>query len=135
MVDIFTQRHELILDSEQKVTHYIRRNDLQPSYPFHMMNADFTDIDLSSATIQVHMAHVDSGTVVASNALGITFTNTVHGDSAVNGKGRYLWAASDTNLPGLFAFEFQVTPITGGVFTMPNRNNAFVRVNSDVANI
>lgn len=134
MSDIFTQRHELILDSEQKTVHYIRRNDLQPKYFFHMMDAEFTDIDLSSATVQIHMAHVNSGTVVASNASGVSYTNTINGDSSVLGKGHYTWAASDTVTPGLFALEFQVTPLSRGVFTMPNRKNAFVRINSDVVN-
>lgn len=114
-------------------TVYLKRNDLQPYYYFHVTDSNGDDIDVSSATIRVNMIHVQSlTTIISRQTAGVSFTDTVNGDSASVGKGHYSWASSDTAIAGKFKFEIEVTPISGGKFTLPSGpEKALVVITSD----
>lgn len=131
---IFAPRHELILGEHVCVLQQMKRNDLQPHFFFHFMDANYNNVDCTSAIIEANMVHVDSHTVVLSANTNITFIDTVNGDSIAEGKGHLVWPNSATGLAALHRLEFQFTPVQGGKTTFNNNGNVFIQVNSDYLN-
>ena len=112
-------------------TLYIKRNDLQPYYLAQARDSDDAVIDLTGATIvftmKVYNSDGTTGTVkVSRQSVSIT--------DATNGKCEYRWASADTDTAGNYIVEFEVTPASGGKFTIPNPRygKALVTVEADL---
>ena len=108
------------------IAKYMRRNDMQPYYYAKVLDADGNAINLTGASIVATMVNED--TKVAK------FTNqacTLNADPTT-GKFYYAWGANDTDTVGKFDIEFQVTPASGGKFTVPPKGKARVVIKADL---
>lgn len=96
-------------------TKKLTKNDLQPYYSVTVKNADGTAVNLTGAAIVCTMKPVGGSTpkINRQNA-GIAITD------AVNGQFEYRWQTGDTDTAGAYNIEFEITPQTGGKFTLPN---------------
>ena len=104
----------------------LKRNDLQPYLYLKAIESTGTVIDLTGATIRATMKRIDDGTLkINRQTAGVTIT------SATTGLFQYQWqsatSTSDTNTTGAYTFEFEITPGSGGKFTLPV--NQTLRVN------
>lgn len=117
------------MSNNSKKPLYLKQYDLQPYLKFHFMDSDRVNIDVSSAVVRVNMYHTTSLTVVISRqTAGISYDGT--SESAVDGKGHYAWqAGGDTVTPGLFKMELEITPLTGGKFTLPANDDYPILIN------
>lgn len=111
----------------------VKQNNLEPYYTFHLTDNFGNDIDVSSAaSVLFTMVHPQSHTVIVSGQ-AVVFTG--NSESAVTGKGHYVWVSSDTATPGKFTGEIQITPGSGqgAMFTLPaeSDNLSFININSN----
>ncbi len=100
-------------------------NDLQPRYFAQAKDAAGAVIDLTGATIVATMKDVVLGTVkINRQSAGITISD------AENGLFNYAWQAGDTDTAGIYYVEFEITPVSGGKFTLPQpqENKAEVHI-------
>ncbi len=104
-------------------TKKLTKNDLQPYYSVAVKNADGTVVNLTGASIVCTMKQAGgSGPKINRQNTGIAITD------AVNGQFEYRWQAGETDTPGVYQIEFEVTPQTGGKFTMPNPEQGLAQV-------
>lgn len=104
----------------------IKRNDIQPYYYAAVKSSTGTSIDLSGATIRVNMYHSATGDLKINRATaGLTITASVAGEF------QYQWQAADTNTTGSYFIEFEITPASGGKFTVPSDRSARVEITGD----
>ena len=104
----------------------IKRNDLQPYLYVTMQSSTGTAIDLTGATIVATMKDIESGTLkINRQSAGVTAT------SASTGAVQYEWQSGDTDTTGNYHFEFEVTPASGGKFTLPTRKSLVVNIIAD----
>ena len=107
------------------LTFYIKENDTSRSlkaYPRATPASDFT-----GATVVFNMREKGTETVKLSRAAAV-----IGSDSG----GTYFqkaWSASDTDTPGKYEAEFEVTLLTGAVETYPSRGYISVVVGDDIA--
>jgi len=93
---------------------YIKKNDLQPNYYAQIKDSDGTVVVITDATIRCTMQNARTG------ALKIDRQDTgINISDGTNGKFEYQWQPGDTDTPGKYYIEFEVTPIVGGKFTVP----------------
>lgn len=107
----------------------VKTNDLQPYYYVEVLDASGTAIALSGATIVCTMrnVHDPSGTPkINRQSTGISITD------ASAGKFRYAWQAGETDTAGKYYIEFEITPSSGGKFTVPSDNSAIVVVHASL---
>lgn len=96
-------------------TKKLSKNDLQPYYAATVKNADGTAVNLTGAAIVCTMKPEGGSTPkITRQSTGISITD------AVNGQFEYRWQTGDTDTAGAYNIEFEVTPQTGGKFTLPN---------------
>jgi len=112
---------------------YVKRNDLQPYYKVRAKDAAGTVIDLTGATIVATMNsyNPETGAISATKKVdGAACTVT----DATGGDFEYRWAAGDVDTAGTYVIEFQVTPSSGGKFTLPNlkEGRALVHIVADL---
>ncbi|MEK6849669.1 MAG: hypothetical protein AABY01_03820 [Nanoarchaeota archaeon] len=96
-------------------TFYITQHDLQPYYPVQVKSTSGGVVDLTSATIRCNMK-TKKGTAIQINR-GTTGVNV---SDATNGNFEYRWQSGETGTTGQFYIEFEITPSSGGKFTVPN---------------
>ncbi|MCK5235660.1 MAG: hypothetical protein KAR06_01640 [Deltaproteobacteria bacterium] len=90
-------------------------NDLQPYYYVQLKDSSGVAIDLAGASIVCTMRNVDgSAAKILRQSTGITITDVGAGEF------QYEWQGAETDTPGLYNIEFEVSPATGGKFTFPN---------------
>ncbi len=95
----------------------IKKNDLQPWFRFAAVDNAGNSIDLTGATFATTMRNEITGELkINRRTTGIAFTDT--GESANSGKGHFEWISADTNVPGNYEFEIEVSPSSGGKFTL-----------------
>lgn len=87
--------------------HYIKKGDRLP------VLEDTVNQDLTGATLQVRWQAEGGGTVETRSAT-IVSVDTANGTSEVE----YQWAASDTDTPGRYKYEWIAT-ISGKLLTVP----------------
>ncbi len=92
---------------------YIKQFDLQPYYYVQVKDSDGEPVDLAGATIVCTMKKRDGTLIINRQTTGINVS------SASNGDFEYQWQSSDTQLVGKHNIEFEVTPSSGGKFTVP----------------
>ena len=89
-------------------------NDLQPKYFVQAKDAAGTVIDISGATIVCTMKEVTTGTIkINRQSTGITISD------GTNGLFNYAWQSGDTDTLGIYYIEFEITPTSGGKYTLP----------------
>ena len=103
----------------------IKQNDTSPLLVVTLKDAAGNAIDLTSATVRFHMKRINQATVKVD---GSAF---VLDDDA--GRVRYAWQAADTDTPGTFQGEFEVTYNTGEIETFPNDGFLAIEIIDDIA--
>ena len=99
----------------------IKRNDLQPYYYFTAKDQAGAVIDLAGATIRCTMRLWDPDTGIYASGKKIDRqTAGINVTDAAAGEGEYQWQAGETDTSGIYRIEFEVTPGSGGKFTIPN---------------
>ena len=93
----------------------IVQHDLQPYYFFQVKDSNGV-VNITGATIRTTMKDICTGTLKINRA-----TDRVIVTDAVNGLGELRWQSGDTNVLGTYAIEFEITPGSGGKFTVPTR--------------
>lgn len=110
---------------------HLKRYDRQPAYRVQVINSSGTPEDISSATISFAMENKTTGvTIISSNSVGCSLTNPS------SGVFDYCWQASDTVEAGVFKIEFEITPTSGGKFTIPakDEDEAVIIIGRDINN-
>lgn len=102
----------------------IKQNDTSPALAANLTDVEGDPIDLSGAAARLHMREMD-GTVVIDTACTIT--------SYSGGGVRYDWQTGDTDTPGHYLAEFQVTYADLTIETFPNYGNFRVRIHPEVS--
>lgn len=102
---------------------YITQNDLQPYYYVTAQDQAGTAINLTGATIVCTMKNKRTLAVkIDRQSAGISITG------AAAGQFEYRWQSGDTDTAGEYNIEFEVTPTTGGKFTLPSKAHEAVVV-------
>lgn len=100
----------------------LKRNDLQPYYYAQVKDAAGNPVDLTAAAIVCTMRATDGTLKIERQSAGISITE------AANGKFEYRWQSGDTDMAGKYFIEFEITPQSGGKFTVPADSSAVVLV-------
>lgn len=98
-------------------TFYIKQNDGQPYYPATVKDADGDVVPISGAAIVCTMKNVRTGDIkINRQSTGCVITS---GDL---GEFEYRWqtGSGDTDTIGKYHIEFEITPGSGGKFTIPS---------------
>lgn len=102
----------------------LRLNDLQPYYYASIVDSDGTAVSLSGATAVFSMRTVDGTLKVNRQSATIS--------DATNGYLHYVWQSGDTDTAGSYYIEFEITPASGGKFTVPAYDKAVVEIIDDL---
>lgn len=104
----------------------IKRGDTEPALAATLEDDEGNPVDLTNVNgVDFHMKDPrESGTKVDAAA---TVTD------GANGVVEYRWASGDTDTPGEYDAEFEVTYSGGGVETFPNDGFLTVKVLEDIA--
>lgn len=103
----------------------IKRGDRLPTLQATFTDATGAAVDLTSATIKFLMRPTDSATAKVNAAASAQ-------SPATDGVALYAWAAVDTDTPGDYAGEFEVTFASGKKATFPSTGYIAIRVWADV---
>ena len=107
----------------------MKQGDLKPALQVTLKDGDGVAVNVTGATVKFSMRNQ------ATRALKIN-EGTVTLVTAASGIVRYDWVAGDTDTPGLYDAEFEVTYAgPAGPETFPNNDEHFftVRVNREIA--
>lgn len=102
---------------------YVKQGDVQPSLFAVLEDANGNPIDLTGASVALHL----KGATVAATVTGTAQT------TATTGQVRYDWQAADTATAGYFWGEWQVTYSNGQTETFPNGGNFLVQITSELS--
>lgn len=91
---------------------YIKQNDTAPALQVTLTRPDGTAANVTGATVDFHM-RLPGATTSKVDAAGELVT-------PASGIVKYVWAAGDTDTPGLYHAEFQITYADGSIETFPN---------------
>jgi hypothetical protein len=100
----------------------LKKNDLQPYYYAQLKDAADNPVDLTAAAIVCTMRAADGTLKIDRQSAGISITD------AANGKFEYRWQSGDTDTAGKYFIEFEITPQSGGKFTVPADSAAVVLI-------
>jgi hypothetical protein len=107
------------------VTFFLKRNDTAPSIRATLKDGSDAAVNLTGATVKFHMRTVFGNTTKIDATANIIAPET-------NGVVQYNWTTADTNTPGTFFGEFEVTHSDGTVETFPNNSFVTVEVTEDI---
>ena len=97
----------------------IKQNDTSPSLQATLKDSALAPIDLTGATVKLHMKSVD-GTIKVDTSMTIV--------EELNGIIKYDWQTGDTDTVGTYNVEFQVTYSDASIETFPNNGNKVISV-------
>lgn len=97
----------------------IKQNDTSPSILATLKDASSVPVNITAATVRLHMKSLDGSLKVDSNMTVI---------NAAGGLVRYDWLAGDTDTVGTYKVEFQVTYTDSSIETFPNNGNEVINV-------
>ena len=104
-------------------TFYLTQFDLQPYYPVQVLSSDNNAYNLNGVTIVCTMKTKKGNTVkINRQSTGINISD------AANGKFEYRWRNVDVDTTGEYYIEFEITPASGGKFTVPNPKDGRAQV-------
>lgn len=110
-------------------TFYIKRNDTRPEINIIVIDeSSGNPLNLTGATATFSMKKAGA------SAPKITRAAAQIADAAA-GKVKYSWATGDTNDPGIYRAEFEVTFSGGGKATFPGDGYIEVHILEDVDNL
>ena len=105
----------------------IKENDTSPALEGIVRDGFGSPIDLTGATIVLNTRLRPGGAVkVNGGSMGTV-------GSAVNGRVKYSWQASDTDTAGIYEAEIQITFSGGLIRTVPRKGYFIVDVSDDIA--
>jgi len=93
-------------------TAYLKQNDTSPTLDAILTDADGNIVTVTGASVRFHMR------AIGSSALKIDAAATVVDGTA--GHVRYTLQAGDTDTPGSYVAEYQVTFLDGSIETFKN---------------
>lgn len=102
-------------------TFVIKRGDTSPSLRYLLPS----DASLAGAQVRFQMRKTDGDTVIDES----TQIETVFEPAVVE----HIWSVGQTNVPGRYQAEFEITYSDGAVETFPNRGFITVIIPEDVA--
>jgi hypothetical protein len=108
------------------VSFEIKENDTSPALEGILRDGFGSPINITAATIVINM-RLQPGGAVKINGGSMSVVG-----SAVNGRVRYAWSASDTDTPGIYEAEIQITFAGGAVRTIPPKGYFIVDVTDDI---
>jgi hypothetical protein len=97
----------------------IKQNDTSPSLQATLKDAALDPINLTGATVRLHMKSVD-GTIKIDQPMTVV--------TPLQGLIRYDWQAGDTDTVGTYYVEFEVTYADASIETFPNNGSKVVSV-------
>ena len=105
----------------------IKQNDTSPDLEGILRDGFGSPINITGATIVLNTRLQPGGTVkVNGGSMAVV-------GSAVNGRVRYVWTASDTDTAGIYEAEIQITFSDGTIRTIPAKGYFIVDVTDDIA--
>ncbi|OHB72741.1 MAG: hypothetical protein A2W23_01255 [Planctomycetes bacterium RBG_16_43_13] len=106
-------------------TLHLTQYDLQPAYPVKVIDSSGAAIDLTGATIRCTMGSISVGALkINRQTTGIVIAN----QATNKGEFEYQWQTNDTDTPNSYYIEFEITPASGGKFTVPCHNDGKAKV-------
>jgi len=102
----------------------IKRHDTAPAFTATLQDANNDAVDISGAAVLFLMRNPRTRELKVSSAATIT--------DAAAGRISYAWAAGDTDTPGVYQVEVQVTFGSGEVETFPNGSHHRLEVLKDL---
>jgi hypothetical protein len=109
-------------------TFYIKQNDTAPNLLVTLKDGSGNGVNVIGATVVFNLRD------------GKTKAQKINDGSCtlINGAGgtvQYVWGSGDTNTPGVWLGEFQVTYSGGGIETFPNNkaNTLYIVVTSELS--
>lgn len=101
----------------------LKRGDTSPSVTTTLTDENDQPVTLSASNVRFHMAHFTTMETKVDAPAEITAAET--------GDVRYAWDPADTDEPGLYFAEFEVTHTDGSVETFPNDGYITVYIGPD----
>ena len=92
-------------------TWYMKQNDTSPDLQVTILDGDANAVDVSGSTIVFNMSAAGVPKVVNQSCSIV---------SGSDGTVKYVWQSGDTDTPGIYEGEFQVTFVGGAIGTYPN---------------
>ena len=93
-------------------TAYIKQNDTSPTLDAILTDADGNVVDVTAASVRFHMQKIGATTLKVDAAATVV-------DGAA-GHVRYTLQAGDTDTPGSYKAEYEVTFLDGSIETFKN---------------
>ena len=97
----------------------IKQNDTSPSLQATLKDAALDPINLTGATVRLHMKSVDGSLKIDQPMTVVT---------PLQGLIQYDWQAGDTDTVGTYYVEFEVTYSDSSIETFPNNGSKVVSV-------
>ena len=105
-------------------TFVIKQNDTSPSIEATLTNISGTAVNLNGSSVRFHMKNMSNNSLIVDQAATIV--------NAAGGIVRYAWQAADTQKPGLYNCEFEVTYTDTSIETFPNDDKIIVSIESEI---
>lgn len=103
---------------------YIRQNDTSPALSATLTDYDDNPINLTGASVKIHVKDLSGVSKVNASCV---VTN------APEGLVSYAWNSSDTDTPGTYYLEFEVTYSDTSIETFPNKGNLSIVVTKELS--
>ena len=97
----------------------IKQNDTSPSLQATLKDYALAPINLTGATVKLHMKSIDGTLKVNTNMTVV---------EELNGIIKYDWQVGDTDTVGTYYVEFKVTYADASIETFPNNGNKVINV-------
>jgi len=105
-------------------TFVIKQNDTSPSIEATLTDINGSAVNIASSSVRFHMKNMSNNTLTVDQAATIV--------NAASGIVRYAWQAADTQKPGLYNCEFEVTYSDNSIETFPNDDKIIVSIESEI---
>jgi len=105
-------------------TFIIKQNDTSPSIEATLTDINGTAVNVAGSSIRFHMKNMSNNSLIVDQAATIV--------NGPNGIVRYAWQAADTQKPGLYTCEFEVTYTDNSIETFPNDDKIIVSIESEI---
>lgn len=102
----------------------IKKNDTSPAIRATLRNDDCSPINITGASVRFHMIQHGVSAPKIDAAASVV---------SIGGVVEYSWTPQDTDTPGAYAAEFEVTYADGSVETFPSDGYIRVEIVEDVA--
>jgi len=105
-------------------TFVIKQNDTSPSIEATLTDINGSAVNIASSSVRFHMKNMSNNTLIVDQAATIV--------NAASGIVRYAWQSADTQKPGLYNCEFEVTYSDNSIETFPNDDKIIVSIESEI---